>query len=109
MKARIPWKGTKAQEKAMMDEINRQILAADAKYANDFDAMVLYTLHVHLGFGKKRLRRFYEAFIVEHQRLVDFYEMPDDVPWLCDRILKEIGVDVKQWNEEYNNDKDRKN
>jgi hypothetical protein len=90
----------------MMDEINRQILAMDAKYTNDFDAMVLYTLHVHLGFGKKRLRRFYDAFITEHQRLRQHYEMPeDDVPWLCDHILKQIGVDVKQWNEECKNEK----
>jgi hypothetical protein len=100
MKAKIPWNGTKAQRKAMMDEINRQILEADAKYANDIDAMILYTLHVHLGFGKKRLRRFYEAFAEEHQRLVDHYQMPSDVPWVCDCKLKEIGVDVKQWNEE---------
>lgn len=106
MKARIPWKATKAQEKAMRDEINRQILIADAKYTNDFDAMVLYTLHVHLGFGKKRLRRFYEAFTAEHQRLVEHYQLPDDVPWLCDHLLKQIGVDIKQWNEEYKNDKD---
>lgn len=100
MKARIPWNGSKAQRKAMMDEINRQILEADAKYTNNMDAVILYTLHVHLGFGKKRLRRFYEAFAAEHQRLVEHYQMPGDVPWVCDCKLKEIGVDVKQWNEE---------
>lgn len=106
MKAKLPWKPTKAQEKAMMDEINRQILIADAKYTNDVDVMILYTLHVHLGFGKKRLRRFYEAFNKIHQQLIDHYEMPDDAPWLCDYKLKEIGVDVKLWNEELKDDQD---
>ena len=100
MKARIPWSGTKAQEKAMMDEINRQILEAHEKFACDYDAMVLYTIHTHLGFGKKRLRKFYEAFVKEHKRLIDFYEMPDGVAFICDHKLKQIGVDVKKWNEE---------
>lgn len=50
-----------AEKKAMDMEINRQIVEADRRYADDIDAMVLYTLHVHLGFGKKRLRKFYFA------------------------------------------------
>lgn len=53
---------TAAEKKAMDMEINRQIVEADRRYADDIDAMVLYTLHVHLGFGKKRLRKFYDAF-----------------------------------------------
>lgn len=42
---------TAAEKKAMDIEINRQIVEADRRYADDIDAMVLYTLHVHLGFG----------------------------------------------------------
>ena len=57
---------TAAERKAMDMEINRQIVEADRRYADDIDAMVLYTLHVHLGFGKKRLRKFYDAFSAEH-------------------------------------------
>lgn len=59
-----------AEKKAMDMEINRQIVEADRRYADDIDAMVLYTLHVHLGFGKKRLRKFYDAFSAEHDRLI---------------------------------------
>ena len=40
---------TAAEKKAMNMEINRQIVEADKRYADDIDAMVLYTLHVHLG------------------------------------------------------------
>lgn len=91
---------TAAEKKAMNMEINRQIAEADRRYTDDIDAMVLYTLRVHLGFGAKRLRRFYEAFSAEHDRLIQHYEMPDDFVWLCKEKLKEIGVDVEAWNRE---------
>lgn len=42
-----------AEKKAMDMEINRQIVEADRRYADDIDAMVLYTLHVHLGFSAR--------------------------------------------------------
>ena len=89
-----------AERKAMNMEINRQIVEADRQYTNDIDAMVLYTLRVHLGFGKKRLRKFYDAFSAEHDRLIQYYEMPDDYTWLCKEMLKRIGVDVEAWNRE---------
>lgn len=91
---------TATERKAMDMEINRQIIEADKRYTNDVDAMVLYTLRVHLGFGKKRLRKFYEAFSAEHDRLIQHYEMPDDYIWLCMEQLKKIGVDVEKWNSE---------
>lgn len=91
---------TAAEKKAMDMEINRQIVEADRRYADDIDAMVLYTLHVHLGFGKKRLRKFYDAFSAEHDRLIQYYQMPDDYTWLCKEMLKRIGVDVEAWNKE---------
>lgn len=94
---------TAAEKKAMDMEINRQIVEADRRYTDDIDAMVLYTLRVHLGFGVKRLRRFYEAFSAEHDRLVQHYEMPDDYVWLCKEKLKEIGVDIEAWNRERRN------
>ena len=36
---------TATERKAMEMEINRQIAEADRRYADDIDAMVLYTLH----------------------------------------------------------------
>lgn len=89
-----------AEKKAMDMEINRQIVEADRRYTDDIDAMVLYTLRVHLGFGKKRLRKFYDAFSAEHDRLIQYYQMPDDYTWLCKEMLKRIGVDVEAWNRE---------
>lgn len=91
---------TAKERRAMELEISRQIAEAERKHENDLDILVLYVLHVHLGFGKKRLRRFYEAFTIEHDKLVEHYEMPDDDVWLADFKLKKIGVDVAEWNAE---------
>lgn len=91
---------TAAERKAMDMEIKRQLLEVDKNYTNDIDALVLYVLHTHLGFGKKRLRRFYEAFSREHDRLVEHYQLPDDGAWLSMQKLKDIGVDVEKWNRE---------
>ena len=92
---------TAKERKALNIEINRQIIEADKKYANNTDAMVLYFLHKYLGFGKKRLREAWEQFSVIHDDLIRYYEMPpEDNAWLADRKLKEIGVDVAAWNAE---------
>lgn len=97
-----------AKERAAMRlEIGRQITEANRTYVNNVDAMVLWTLHIHLGFGKKRLRRFWEAFRTVHDELTDYYQMPNDDPWLCMTLLKRIGVDVEKWNGEEKNDENR--
>ena len=52
---------TAAEKKAMNIEINRQIAEKDRQYAEDIDAMVLYTLMAHYGWKKKRLKKFCNA------------------------------------------------
>lgn len=105
MKARIPWKPTNAEKKAMRREINQQIIQADAKYKRDLVALVLWALHVHpdTQYGKKRLKNFYMTFDKIHQDMLDYYEMCDDeAAWLCQYNLKEIGVDIDEWEKELN-------
>ena len=96
---------TAQERKAMNIEINRQIAEKDEQYKEDIDAMVLYTLLAHYGWKKKRLRRFWDAFIKEHNALRDTYLMdePGDSAWLAHRKLKEIGVDIHQWYKEEQN------
>ena len=90
---------TTKEREAIDIEINKQIRNRSVQYANDIDAAILYQLHVQLGFGKKRLRRFYDAWKQTHDSLLDHYEMTnDDATWLCMKKLKEIGVDVEAWN-----------
>lgn len=85
---------------AAIHEINQQIIEADKKYSLDVDAMVLWALHIHLGFGKKRLENFYIAMMEEHISMRKRYEMDDTYP---ERLkLKELcGVDVEELNRKF--------
>ena len=100
MKAKIPWQGSAEERRAMKEEINRQIVETNREYKNDFDAMILWTLHELCGFGKKRLREVYDAFADKYDELVDHYEAPDKGAWIANYKLREIGVDISAWNKE---------
>ena len=93
---------TATERKAMNLEINRQIMEKDEKYKEDIDAMVLYVLMVHYGWKRRRLRKFWDAFIKEHKALREYYLMddPGDNEWLAHWKLKQIGVDIHQWYQE---------
>lgn len=89
------------QKKAMNKEINRQILENDMKFSKDYDAAVLWTLRVCYGFGRKRIRRFWDCFLAEHQRLRECYEQnPGSKETDYKELLKKIGVDIDAWYEE---------
>ena len=100
MKARIPYNMSKAQRKSMDAEINRQIAEADAKYCTEVDAVVLFTLMTEEGWGKTKLRKFWEAMYKNHEEMVQRYEMPGEYPWLCTKFLMDKGIDVARWNDE---------
>lgn len=99
---------TAAEKRAMNLEISRQILELDEQSTVDFDAMVLYTLMAYYGWKKKRLRKFWNAFVAEHKALREFYQMEGvgDNGWLAHHKLKEIGVDVRQWYKEDESNED---
>lgn len=83
---------------AMLHEINQQCIEADERLSLDIDAVVLWTLHRHLGFGVKRLHRFYLAMAAEHRRMREYYQMDDTYP---ERYkLKELGADIEAWQKE---------
>lgn len=102
MRARIPYKFTNREKKILNEEINKQLIERDEQYAADIDAMVLYVLMSEYGFRKKRLRKFWNLFRKTHQELRDYYEMQSnrDNVWLAHRKLADIGVDVKEWQNE---------
>lgn len=89
---------TKAEKTAMNMEIQRQLAEYDLKHEAEIDALILYVLHQQLGWGEKRLRRFYEGVADEIDALVKRYQMEEgDRVWLCLHKLKEMGIDVEQW------------
>lgn len=102
MNARIPWKCTGKQRKAMMSEIVKQEKEMLETSEKNIDVAILWMLHEQLGFGAKRLRRFFDTFNRIYEELVAHYDMVDDLPWIYERKLKEIGVDVAEWRKETN-------
>lgn len=93
---------TAAERKAMQMEIQRQFAEFNRKDTIELDAIVLWILHVRFGFGPKRLREFYECFVQGINDLIARYELEDeDKVWLCTHLLKEKGIDVEKWNDEF--------
>lgn len=94
--------------KEIIKEARREIFEQKKILDNDFDAAVLWTLHRAFGFGAKRLRRFYDAFLAEYDLLREFYTGTDAdgnavndgvVSYACRDHLKRIGVDIEEWNQ----------
>ena len=80
-------------------EARMQMLETHKKINADFDAMVLWVLHSRFGFGKKRLERFYEEFLAEYEQMKEYYASDDDtIIFAAREKLKQIGVDVYEWN-----------
>jgi len=89
---------TASEQKAMKMEIQRQLVDYTQKHQLEIDAVVLWVLHAQLGWGKKRLRQFYDRFGSELDALLKRYEMEeDDKIWLCTEMLKRLGIDIEAW------------
>lgn len=90
-----------AERKAMDMEIQRQIAEYDKKNMLEIDAAVLWVLHEEFGFGETRLKRFFDSFAPAIDGLVQRYEMDHgDGVWLCTHKLKELGIDISEWEKE---------
>lgn len=92
---------TKAEEKALNMEIQRQLAEYDKKHKDEIVSLILWTLHDQFGFGPNRLKKFYDNFDNGIEALVKRYELSlsDDV-WLCTHKLNEYGIDLNKWNRE---------
>ena len=104
MKANVHMRLSVAEQKALKEEINRQLASNMVRLEAEINALVLWGLHEQLGFGAVRLKKFFDYFSVSLRELSRHYEMSDvEQSWLCKRKLKEIGVDVEQWTNESRN------
>ena len=106
MKARVKsgsLKMNKEIREALEAEADRMAKEAIAEMNRDneeeLDAMVLYILHEEFRFGEKRLRRFYDRFAQGLRDLGERYDMNeyDDRLWLCQKKLRDAGIDISKW------------
>ena len=95
MKAKRPFMMSKNQRCRMNEEIEKEIDAKLQAEVTQIDAVILWTLHLCFGFGKKRLRRFYD-FFVKLSGVNDRWKIRADNI----ELLKGIGVDIEEWNRE---------
>lgn len=88
------------EQKALDEEVNRQIIERHKEFTDDFDYMVMHLLHKHFGFGLTRLKRFYELFSEENDELIEHYEMPDGGVYIARQEMNAIGCNIEKWNSE---------
>lgn len=99
MKAHLPVEIPSKLRKALMEEVNRQTAENVRNLSRNLQALTLWVVHKHLGFGKKRLKRFQEAFLPLIEELQEFYmaENAADTEFYASYKLKhEVGIDVDE-------------
>lgn len=95
-------KMTVKEKRAMEIEIRKQIGENLNAMQTDLVSIVLWQLHKQLGFGKKRLLRFYKNFAPSLKELAEYYDMPEsDQSFICKHHLKAIGIDVDTMTEAF--------
>ena len=85
-------------KKALKEEIHNRLVDQERKVSIDIDTSVLWVLHVKYGWGKQRLKTFYNALFEEHRNVRQYYDIDDVYP---ERMkLKEKGIDIEAWYDE---------
>ena len=87
---------TTNQATALKKEVDRQVAEFEIEHGKRICAVMLWSLCVHTGWGKKRLLSFWETLKKEHVRLIKHYQMPDDWDFLCEEQLKKVGINVDE-------------
>lgn len=93
MKAMLP--GTQGRIRL---EVSKQVDSYFEKKCVDYDTTVLWILHVSKGFGKDRLRQYFNDYVTSVRAMQDRYG--DCAYDKMREELKKIGVDVVAWEKE---------
>ena len=98
MKCRVPVLLSSDERKRLKEELLKQVAHYNGEYQQEADAIMLWTLHVYAGWGKKKLLEFWNTAFKERDRLKERYEMgADELEWLYKHKLKEqVGVDIEE-------------
>ena len=102
MNVKIPHKISAAEKKAMTKEIHKQIAESRKHYEKQINELVLWSVMNKFQCSKKKLKQFYMDFESSLNELLSHYEMSDeDLPWMCEVQLQRIGIDVDEWQKEF--------
>ena len=86
---------TPEQRKALKNEVAKEFNKLIALYNHDTALQVIHILHFDFGFGQQRLQKFAEKLSEMQIAQRERYELSDgDTPWLCEKQLKDDGIDI---------------
>ena len=95
MKCRASKKLNKKQKDNIHNAVATEFNKLIDQYNQEAALQVLHILHFEFGFGMKRLQRFADRLVDMQAQQKRRYELEDeDTPWLCDKQLKNDGIDV---------------
>ena len=101
MNAFVPRLSNK-ERKEIEREIRLQTATNVKNLSLNLQAIVLWNLHVQLGFGQKRLIEFQKTFLPLIKELQEFYMAEDAEETefiLLYKLKNEVGVDVRELND----------
>ena len=91
---------TQNDPKRLRLEVKKQFDKYVEEKFTDMDTVILWNLHETFGFGKVKLRRYFDSYMTKVKQAQDDY---GDVTYFKMReALKRIGVDVEEWEKEIN-------
>lgn len=98
MKAHVPPTLTVKERRYLQDACNAALRERMDKLTTYCDAMMLLSIHKHLGYGPKRCRRVWRGMYQDYKAFMDRYKLdPDGAGWyVLERCKTELGIDVDE-------------
>ena len=86
-----------AQRKVLRGEVIKEFDTLLENFNHDVMVQLLYLFHFKYGFGQKRLKQLNKDIAEALEGLNARYELSvNDTAWLCEKKLKEDGIDVDE-------------
>ena len=87
--------------KQVLREVNAELAKATDRFYYDEVTVILWVLHETFGFGRDRLKRFYDNYSRVNNQLKEHYSMQDnDLHYLTEQLLAGIGVTIEEFERE---------
>ena len=87
--------------KQVLREVNAELAKATDRFYYDEVTVILWVLHETFGFGRDRLKRFYDNYSRVNNQLKEHYAMQDnDLHYLTEKLLAGIGVTIEEFERE---------
>lgn len=87
--------------KQVLREVNAELAKATDRFYYDEVTVILWVLHETFGFGRDRLKRFYDNYSLVNNQLKEHYSMQDnDLHYLTEQLLAGIGVTIEEFERE---------